>query len=101
MLHIVLALLMFVLGYLIRYKRLSWLIAGYNTSSKEEKDTYDVAALSAGVGNLMFLLGGTLLVAAIGQLLGLGWAILAGWVLFVAVMVAALVYMNTGNRYRK
>ncbi|NLY10246.1 MAG: DUF3784 domain-containing protein, partial [Firmicutes bacterium] len=45
MIHLGSAILMLIFSYLVKVKRWSWLIAGYNTSSKAEKDKYDEEAL--------------------------------------------------------
>jgi len=50
--------LLIVLGYLVKYKKWSWLIAGYNTSSKKEKAKYNTLALCSGVGNFLFSVSG-------------------------------------------
>ncbi|NBG88227.1 DUF3784 domain-containing protein [Isachenkonia alkalipeptolytica] len=39
-------LLLIILGYLIKEKKMTLLIAGYNTSSKKKKAEYDTEALS-------------------------------------------------------
>ncbi len=48
---LIVATLMGVVGYLIRFRRWAWLIAGYNTSSPATKETYDLPELTSGVGN--------------------------------------------------
>lgn len=101
MIHLVIALGLIVLGYLVKYQKWSWLIAGYNTSSQEQKDKYDVDALCNVVGNFMFVLSVILLIAVSGEYLGLDWVVATGWILFFIVSVATLIYINTGNRYMK
>ncbi len=94
-------LLLILIGYLVKYKQWTWLIAGYNTSSKKEKAKYDTVALCHGVGNIMFSLGGIVFISFIGELLEIEWVVTFGWVLFVIVMVFFLIYANTGNRFKK
>ena len=101
MIHFGIALGLILLGYLVKYKKWSWLIAGYNTSTKEQKDKYNVNALCDAVGNFVFVLGVILLIAALGEYLGLYWVIATSWIIFFIVSVATLVYINTGNRYMK
>lgn len=101
MFHILLAALLILLGYLIKYRQWSWLIAGYNTSSKQEKEKYDTAALCTGVGNFILTLAGLLLIAALGELIETAWIIHTGWIMFIAASVIFLVYANTGERYKK
>ena len=99
--HLALALFLVLLGCLIKYGRVDWLIAGYNTSSKEEKAQYDVDALCRGVGNFLFVLAGTLIIPAAGGFFKSEWAIHVGWILFTAASIVFVVYANTGSRYRK
>jgi hypothetical protein len=64
LLHLSLALFLFLLGCLIKYGKVDWMIAGYNTSSKEEKGKFDVEALCQEEDNFLFTLGGTMLIPA-------------------------------------
>ena len=100
MVHIYMVMLLIVLGYLIKHKQWSWLIAGYNTSSKKEKAKYDTAALCSGVGNFLFILAGILLITALGEFLEAVWIISFSWILFSAAIITFLIYANTGNRYK-
>lgn len=101
MVHVFMGMLFILLGYLIKYKQWSWLIAGYNTSSKKEKLKYDAAALCGGVGNFLFLLAGILFVTALGEIFNAARVVSLGWILFSVSTIAFLVYANTGNRYKK
>lgn len=58
-------------GAIVRFGKASWIITGYNTSSKEEKPKYDGAVLGV------------------------------GWTLYVVVIIGAVIYANTGNRFKK
>ena len=71
--HLSLALFLVLLGCLIKYGKVAWLIAGYNTSSKEVKEQYDVEALCRGVGHLLFALAGTLIIPAAGGFFNVEW----------------------------
>ena len=99
--HIGIGVLLVILGYLIKVKQWTWLIAGYNTSSAEEKAKYDTAALCNGVGNILFFLGFTLFIASAGFFLEAEWITDAGWGLFIAAIIGFVVYANTGGRYKK
>jgi hypothetical protein len=90
-----------VLGLIIRLGNASWLIAGYNTASKEEKEKYDKKQLNKLVSNLLFSLAAVLLLIALGiknSIIGL---VILGGILFFVVLIGGLVYMNTGNRLSK
>lgn len=99
--HLSLALFLVLLGFLIKYGKAAWLIAGYNTSSKEVKAQYDVEALCRGVGHILFVLAGTLIIPVAGSILNAEWAIHVGWIFFTLVIIAFVIYANTRNRYRK
>lgn len=101
MIHLMVILFLWLIGYLIKYKKFSWLIAGYNTASKNEKQQYDESALCAAVGNLMFLSGGLCVVGIIREILDLFWLILTCWLLVTVAIVGGVVYLNTGNRFKK
>ena len=79
----------------------AWLIAGYNTLSKEEKAKYDSVALCKFFGK--YLLSVALLMPAIpiGGILQINWlaAVFIAYVLISAIFVIA--YCNTGNRFKK
>ncbi|MCZ8296776.1 MAG: DUF3784 domain-containing protein [Flavobacterium sp.] len=51
---IVAALLFITLGILIKYAKMYWLIAGYNTMSKEEQEKYDIEGIATVFRNVMF-----------------------------------------------
>jgi len=98
------ALLLAVIGAVVKYKKASWLIAGYNTSSKEEKEKYDEGALCRFVGNLLFALAAIVFFMGLAGLLNLPyfmWVLGVGWTVFVLVIIGAVIYMNTGNRFKK
>ena len=79
----------------------AWLIAGYNTSSAYEKRHTDEKKLCRFMGVLMLVLAAcwipVLLSAALGSM-ALFWI---GFGLLLAVVVAAVVYANTGKRFWK
>ncbi|WP_192930307.1 DUF3784 domain-containing protein [Alkaliphilus pronyensis] len=50
--------LLIVFGILIKYFKQYWLIAGYNTASKEEQEKIDIEKLGRFIGNIMFILAG-------------------------------------------
>lgn len=104
LINLITGLFFIALGAIVRFGKASWLIAGYNTSSKEEKAKYDEAALCNFVGNLMFVLGVIVLVMGILSLLitsHLGIILGVGWTLYVVMTIGAVIYVNTGNRFKK
>ena len=63
---IVTAIIFIVLGFLIKYGKMYWLIAGYNTMPKEEKEKYDIKGIANLFGNVMF---GMALIIILGYLI--------------------------------
>ena len=79
----------------------AWMIAGYNTSSKEEKEKTDSVALCKFVGKILLPIGVFLPLIAVGGIYGIDWL---GWlyaVMLFVLIVFALVYANTKNRFQK
>jgi hypothetical protein len=101
LIHLATGLFLAFIAYLIKYKQWSWLIAGYNTASKEEREKYDTSALCAAVGNLIFVLGGVCFIGALGEVLKIDWLITFCWIIFTLTTLVGIVYMNTGGRFKK
>jgi membrane protein YqaA with SNARE-associated domain len=91
------------LGLIIRFLKASSLIAGYNTASKEEKAKYDEEKLTEFVGNMLIvssiilLLGGFLTIIISTPLC----VVFISWALFLLIIIGGVIYMNTGNRFKK
>ena len=95
--------LLFILGYFIRFKKASFLISGYNTSSKSEKEKYNEEALCKDVGNLLFILGSIQLILPIGGSLfpdKIKFFVIFTTILTIVVTIIAIIYMNTGKRHK-
>lgn len=97
---IIVALLFIVLGAVIRTGKASWLIAGYNTASKEEKEKYDEKALSRFVSNLLFVVAAVELLIGVAYYFQLNAAVIAGYILIGIIVIASVVFVNTGNRFK-
>ena len=92
------------LGWLIKFKKVTWLISGYNTASKKEKERYDVDKLCRHMGNFIFTLAGIFLMMALAGIVfekDSGAIITFGFLVLFAVIVGGLVYLNTGRRFLK
>jgi hypothetical protein len=90
-------LLLFLLGYLIRVYRLSFLVAGYNTASKKEREKYDVEKMTRGVGNMLMISSSFLIFGGIIAILLDTHAMMimhASWIMFTLFMLGAVVYVN-------
>ncbi len=98
------ATLLSLMGYLIKYKKATWLISGYNTASKEKKQRYDTEALCKYTGNFIFILSGIFYgMAALSVFLG-AYANVIAWSGFGVLAVTVLIciwYLNTGKCLKK
>ncbi|MFD1068005.1 DUF3784 domain-containing protein [Oceanobacillus locisalsi] len=79
----------------------SFLISGYNMLPKEDKEQYDTVALCKFMGKMMFAISLSVLLWVLSDIYGRDWLFVLGMVLFVAIVIFMLVYMNTGNRFKK
>jgi len=97
----VMGILLIVMSIFLLAGKASFLIAGYNTMSKEEKSKYDEIALSKFIGKILLPMGILCPGVAIAAIFNISWF----HVLFMAVTfglsIFALIYCNTGNRFRK
>ena len=101
MVHFIAPALFVVLGIIFSQGKGAWMIAGYNTASKETRAGYDVEALLQFMSKFMFVLAGCWVVISFGVLYQNDRAVQAGLVLFIVIILAALIYMNTGGRFKK
>ena len=99
---VIVGLLLAALGlFMLLSGRGSFLIAGFNTMSKEEKEKYDSNALCKFVGKIILPIGIAILSVFIGGLLDSAWFAIGFVVLTIGVVIFAVVYSNTGNRFKK
>ena len=96
--------LLAVMAWLVKYKKVTWLISGYNTASAEERQKYDVDKLCRYFGNFLFVLAAIMLIMAILSVVFPAYLTLITWI-GLAVLLVALVtgvaLMNTNNRVKK
>lgn len=93
-------LLFIILGIVFIQGKGAFLIAGYNTSSKAEKEKYNEKALCRFMGKMMFLFAVCFLVMILSDVLDNMAFLWGGLGLFLAVVVFTLLYANTGNRFK-
>ena len=48
------AIIFIILAIIIKYRKIYWLFAGYNTMQKEEKEKYDIEGITIEFRNVMF-----------------------------------------------
>ena len=99
--HCGMLLVFLLLGLVFSRGKGAFLIAGYNTASRAEKERYDEKALCRFMGKLMFALAGTWIPVALSALLDRMWLLWLGLGLFLTVCIGGVVYMNTGRRFLK
>ena len=90
-----------VLGIIFSSGKGADLIAGYNTASREEKAKTDEKKLLKAMSRFMFVLAGCFLISALSQVLHVKPLIWIGQALFVVALFAGLIYLNTGDRFRR
>ena len=76
------------------------LIAGFNTMPKKEREKYDARALCKFVGGILLPVGITMPAVFLGGFYKLNWLIYLVIAIDVAIVIFAIVYANTGNRFR-
>ena len=80
----------------------SFLIAGYNTMPKEKKETYDAEALCKFMGKILLPIGILIPILAIDKVffktkyMGIAFTAIT-----LGLSIFAIIYANTGNRFRK
>ncbi|SDN14331.1 protein of unknown function [Psychrobacillus sp. OK028] len=90
-----------VLGVFLLNGKGTFLIAGYNTSSKEEKAKYDKLALSKFYGKTFLALSGSMVFWLLSDILQNNSLFIIGLILFISIIVFSLVYSNLGILFKK
>lgn len=94
--------LFIVFGIILLNGKGAFLIAGFNTMPKDEREKkYDSEELCKFMGKMMFVLGLSVLIWVLSESLGIHWLFTAGLILFFGTIIFILIYTNTGNRFRK
>lgn len=79
----------------------SFLIAGYNMISKEEKAEYDTTALCKFMGKMMFSFSFVMTLGLISDLYNLNWLFILAVIISIGLTIFIITYVNTGNRFKK
>lgn len=88
------------LGIVLSMGKGSFLIGGFNMMSKEEQEKYDKVALCKFTGKMMFALAFSMVFWVLSQTLDMKFLLYIGVLLFFAIIVSMLIYLNTGNRFK-
>ena len=92
--------LFILLGIMLSLGKWSFLIAGFNTMSKEEKEKYDVLALCKFMGKLMFIIAFSVLLFILSRLLMTNVLLYIGVGIVIVSVVFTVIYANTGDRFK-
>lgn len=95
------ALLFCIFGVVLVRGKGAFLIAGYNTSSPQEKAVYNEKALCKAVGTMMFTLAACMVIAGIGTYFMIAALVWTGYALFLAAIIFGLIYLNTSKRLKR
>jgi amino acid transporter len=98
------ALILLVIAYFIKFKKVTWLVSGYNTSSKKSKEKYDLEKLCRLMGNFVFGLSFILFIMATAMTLipdQEEMLLLVGLAVLALYSLIGLLYLNTGRRVLK
>ena len=79
----------------------TWMVAGYNTMRREEREKYDTKALCRFIGWLCIAIDICIVVSVAGAYLNLGWLSVCGGVAIIAIALGSMIYANTGGRFKK
>ena len=96
----IIILLLIALSVILLTGKGAWLIAGYNTLSREEKAQYNSAALCKFIGKYLLSVGLLMPAIPVGAVFKISWliAVYAAYMLISTIFV--MVYCNTGNRFK-
>ena len=90
-----------ILGIVFLKGKGTFLIAGYNTASKAEKEKIDEKKLCRCMSKLMFALAGCFFVILLSDIFNRMWILWLGLGMVFAVSIGGIIYINTGDRIKK
>ena len=93
--------LLVLLGIILSKGKGSFLIAGFNTMSKGEKEEYDIVSLCKFMGKAMFMFAFCIILFVLSDIFTLKVLFYIGLTLIFSEIVFLLIYSNTGNRFKK
>lgn len=86
------------MGFTLKYLKWDWLIAGYNTMSKEKKQGVDIEGLRNFLGNSMFIIAGIFLVGFVFALLELRNSVIAAFIIATIYFMFMAIYAQRFNK---
>lgn len=99
--HSIIIGLLIILGIIFSCGKGAFLIAGYNTASKAEKNRIDEKLLCKFMGKLMFSLAGCFVIIALGAIFDIVLLLIIGLALFIILIIFAVVYANKDKHFKR
>lgn len=93
--------LFILLGTMLSLSKWSFLIAGFNTMSKEEKENCDILALCKFMRKFMFMITFCVLLFILSDILMMKILYNIALILVYSSLLFVIIYTNTGNRFKK
>ena len=94
-------LLFLIMSFFLLQGKGAFLIAGFNTMPADEKAKYDKVALCKATGKLLLAITFFTALITAADFFGLEWLMFVGIGSMITIIIIALIYMNTGNRYKR
>lgn len=91
--------LFILLGTMLSLGKWSFLIAGFNTMTQEEKKKYDVISLCKFMGKFMFIIASCITLFVLSDILKMKVLFDIGLTLSIISTIFIVIYANTGNRF--
>lgn len=101
MVNFIIAFVLIILGVVLYLGKGAFLIAGYNTMSKEKKSEIDEKALGEFIGKAMLLLAFSYVLQGISSITRKPILGTVGWIIFTMTILFIIIYANTKNRFMK
>lgn len=102
--NLIIGFFLFMLGHIIIKYKMTYLIAGYNTSSKKEREKYDKNKLVKYIGSLLMLSSGSLLLGSLLSLIFRNYEtelFFISNILFVLFTISGVIYINVSGCTKK
>ncbi|EIL8447001.1 DUF3784 domain-containing protein [Clostridium perfringens] len=93
--------LFILLGIMFSLGKWSFLIAGFNTMTKEEKAKYDVISLCKFMSKLMFIIAFCITLFTLSDIFMMKIFFNIGTVILIVSIIFVIIYANTGNRFKR
>ena len=99
--HLIILVLFLLFAFFLSKGKGAFLLAGYNTLTDTEKAQYNEVALCKFMSKIMYGISFSLLLFALSEFFKNQLLLVIGLTLFISLLVFALVYSNTGNRFKR